>query len=161
MIILIPTTMFIFKIELLVTPFQTQIWIQNRGCFLFQDDHFEYQQPYVNFKIEHFIPYICFSQYYLIYVLSINWALLIVLKKLELLFDVVELLVHSLFLFNSIFYCESVGLNFFMCMLDICWRIFVNHLAFLSPCEYQSGHIFLRRSTPDLVDPIWVATVWA
>ena len=37
------------------------------GIF-FPDDHFEYQQPYIIFKIEHFIHSFCLSHYYLLYV---------------------------------------------------------------------------------------------
>ena len=39
-------------------------------------NHFEYQQSYVIFKIEHFIPYFCLSQYYWLYVYkshSLEW----------------------------------------------------------------------------------------
>ena len=46
-----------------------QIWkIPSQTVVVFWNDHFEYQQPYVIFKIEHFIPYFCLSQYYLLYV---------------------------------------------------------------------------------------------
>ena len=35
---------------------------------VFLDNHFEYQPPYVIFKIVYFIPDFCLSQYYLLYV---------------------------------------------------------------------------------------------
>ena len=42
-------------------PSQTGVWV-------FWDDCYEYQQPYVIFKIEHFVPYFFLSQDYLLYV---------------------------------------------------------------------------------------------
>ena len=35
------------------------------GGMFFQDDHFEYHQPYVIFKIAGFVAYICLFQYLL------------------------------------------------------------------------------------------------
>ena len=46
-----------------------QIWkISSQAGLFFPDGHFEYQQPYVIFKFEHFTPYFCLSQYYLLHV---------------------------------------------------------------------------------------------
>ena len=55
----------------------------NRGSF--SDNCFEYQQPYVIFKIEHFVPYFCLSQYYLLsfyisHIFYFSSAILIALK---------------------------------------------------------------------------------
>ena len=41
--------------------------LHREGLFV-SDDHFEYHQTYVIFKIEHFVPYFCLSQYYFLYV---------------------------------------------------------------------------------------------
>ena len=40
--------------------------ILHRQGLFFPDDHFEYQYPYVIFKIEHFITYFCLSQYFIV-----------------------------------------------------------------------------------------------
>ena len=132
----------------------------NRGCLFFQDNHFVYQQSYLIFKIEHFIPYFCFSQYYLIYVyishvIYFSSAILIALNDhLELTVwcrlrdffkDLIDIHSYSLFLVNSIFCCQ---LCFFFNFSGV-WQIYVAevliihickyyHLAFLSPYEYQS-----------------------
>ena len=46
-----------------------QNWkIHSQIGVIYLDDCFEYQPTYVIFKIEHFIPYFCLFQYYLLYV---------------------------------------------------------------------------------------------
>ena len=59
-------------IHICVAPLKVPIhlWLQSHLCLTLDHggDYFEYQQPYVIFKIEHFIPYFCLSQYYLLYV---------------------------------------------------------------------------------------------
>ena len=46
-----------------------QLWkIPSQKGVSFGDEHIEYQQPYVIFKIELFVPYFCLSQYCLPYV---------------------------------------------------------------------------------------------
>ena len=117
-----------------------QIWknsFTNRGQF-FKMIVFEFQQPSIFFKIEHFIPYFHLSQNYLLYVyichiFCFSSAILIALHdNLELtvlcrLWRLLQRLYGYMFLLTSIGQFHFLlwtlfffFFDFFMCILDIC-----------------------------------------
>ena len=94
-------------------------FLHKQGTFL--DNHFEYQQSYVIFKIEHFIPYFCLSQYYFHFVyishifyfpsailiaLNDNLELSVLCRLGDFFKDEIDMCSYSLLLVNSIFCCE-------------------------------------------------------
>ena len=121
-----------------ITSFQVvrfEQFLHKQGSY-FWDDCFEYQQCYVIFKIEHFIPYFCLSQYYLLcvyisHIFYFSSAILIVLN------DILELTVLctlrdffkdkiDVFLltvigqFPFLLWTPFFFKNFFTCIPDIC-----------------------------------------
>ena len=88
-----------------------------RGHF-FLIYHFEYEQLYVIFQIEHFVPYFSLSQYYLDYVYISH---IFVLFKSN--FDKIKLICVPIHYYWSIPFSAVSSVfffTFFTCMWDIC-----------------------------------------
>ena len=151
-----------------------QIWkIPSQTGITFWDNCFEYQQPYVIFKIENFIPHFYLSQYYLFFVyishiFYFSSAILIALNdNLELYVDLetsskIKLIcipthyywsvpfsaVNSIFFLLFHVYARYMWLRYYSYIFCTYY-----HLRFLSPYDYQS-EVNLGGPTLDMdLDP--------